>query len=67
MSRHTGQTSSKSDPHSNKLQLTVLTQPNKTLIYEILPFKVAQHHHQDELNLLLNTAKQPKINFFAID
>ena len=57
MSRHSGQRSSKTDTHSEELQLDVLTQQNKRLMHEILPFKIAQYQHQDDLNLLLNTAK----------
>ena len=46
MSRHTGQTPSKSDSHSNELQLVILKQRNKNLLQEILPFKVAQYQNQ---------------------
>ena len=59
MSRLTGQISSKSDPHSVELQLTVLTQRNKSLQHKILPVKVAQYQHQDELGSILNNSKQP--------
>ena len=56
MSRHTGQTSSKSDPHSDELQLNVLTRQNKRLTHEILPFQIAQYQHQDQLNLINESA-----------
>ena len=66
MSRHTGQKSSKSDTYSKDLQLAVPTQ-QKRPIHEILPFQIAQYQHQDELNLLLNTAKQLKYPYFAVE
>ena len=46
--------------HSDELQLAVLTQQNKRLTREILPFEVKHYQHQDELNILLNTAIQLK-------
>ena len=36
-------------------------------MHKILPFKIAQYHHQDELNLLLNTAKQLIYHYFAVE
>ena len=50
MSHQTGQTASKLDTHSDELHLVVLTQQNKRLLHEKLPFKIAQYQHQDELN-----------------
>ena len=67
MSRHTGQTQSKPDTKSEQLQLAVLTQQNNQLIHEILPFRIAQYQHQDELNLILITAKQFKHHYFTIE
>ena len=46
--------------HSDELQLAVLTQQNKRLAREILPFEVKHYQQQDDLNILLNTAKQLK-------
>ena len=66
MSRHTDQTLSNSDTHSDELQLAVLTQLNKRLIREVLPFQIKQYQHQDELNSLLNTAKQLKYHYFSV-
>ena len=66
MNHHIGQTSSKTDTHSDELQLVVLTQQNKRLLRDILPFGVKHYRHQDELNLLLNTAKQLKYHYFAV-
>ena len=45
-SRLTGQISSKLEPHSVELQLTVPTQRNKSLQLKILPVKVAQYQHK---------------------
>ena len=67
MSHHVGQTSSKLDSHSEKLQLAVLTQQNRRLMHEILPLKITQYQHQDELHLQLNTAKQLNYHFFAVE
>ena len=67
MSRHTGQNSSKPDPHSDASQLVVLTQHNKRLMHDFLSFKITQYQHQDELNLLLNTARLPKYHYFAVE
>ena len=49
MDHHTDQASSNIPIHSDELQLTVLTQQNRRLIHEILPFKVKHFQHQDEL------------------
>ena len=67
MSRHTGQTSSETDTHSEEFELAVLTQKNKRLMHENLPFKIAQNQQQDELNLLLNTANQLIYHYFAVE
>ena len=65
MGHHIDQPSSHLPTHSDELQLVVLTQQNKRLTREILPFEVKHYQHQDELNILLNTAKQLKYNYFA--
>ena len=67
MSPHTGQTSSNSESHSDELQSAVLAQQNKFVIREVLPFQIKHYQHQVELNLLLNTAKQLKNQFFAVE
>ena len=54
------------DSHSDELQLSVLTQRNKTLIHEISPFKNAQYQQQEEMKLFLNTAKQLNYHYFAV-
>ena len=64
MRRHTVQTSSKSEPHSDELQLAVHTQQNK---HQILQFQIKKYQNQDELNLLLNTAKQLEYHYFAVE
>ena len=64
---HIDQSSSHVPTHSDELQLAVLTQQNKRLTREILPFKVKHYQHQEELNILLNTAKQLKSHYFAIE
>ena len=66
MDHHIDQPSSHVPTQSDELQLAVLTQQNKRLIHEILPFEVKHYQHQDELNILLNTAKQLKYHYFAI-
>ena len=53
--------------HSDELQLAVLTQQNNRLTREIQPFEVKHYQHQDELNILLNTAKQLKYHYFAVE
>ena len=67
MNHQIGQTSSNTDTHSDELQLVVLTQQNKRHLRDIFPFGVKLYRHQDELNLLLNTAKQLKYHYFAIE
>ena len=67
MNHRIGRTSSNTDTHSDKLQLAVLTQQNNRLIRDILLLEVKQYGHQDELNLLLNTAKQLKFHYFAVE
>ena len=58
MDHHIDQPSSHVPTHSDDLQLAVLTQQNRRLTREILSFEVKNYQHQDELNVLLNTAKQ---------
>ena len=36
-------------------------------MHKILRFINAQYQHQDELNLLLNTARQVKYHYFAVE
>ena len=60
MDHHIDQPSSHVPTHSDELQLAVLTQQNKRLVREILPFEVKHYQHQDELIILLKTAKQLK-------
>ena len=68
MSSDTGQTSSNLDTHSDEeFQLLVLTQQNKRLIHKIQTFKITHFKYQDELNLMLNTAKQLKNHYFAVE
>ena len=67
MNHHTGQTSSNLDKQSDELQIAVLTQQNKRLAREILPFEVKHYQHQDELKILLNISKQLKYHYFAVE
>ena len=67
MSRRTGQTSSKLDTNSEKLQLVVRTQQHKFLVHGIFSFKIAQYQHQDEMNLLLNTSKRLKNHYYGVE
>ena len=67
MDHHVDQPSSHVPTHSDQLQLAFLTRQNKRLISEILPFEVKHYRHQDELNILLNTAKQLKFHYFALE
>ena len=53
--------------HADELQLAVLKQQNTRLTQENLPFKVKHYQNQDELNILLNTAKQLKYHYFAVE
>ena len=66
MDHHVDQPSSNVPTHLDELQLAVLTQQNKRLIRDILPFEAKHYQHQDELNILLNTAKQLEHNHFAV-
>ena len=47
------------------MQLAVFTQQNQRLTREILPFEIKHYQHQDELNIVLNTSKQLKYQYFA--
>ena len=67
MDHHTDQPSSDIPTHSDELQLAVLTQQNRRLTREILPFEVKHYQHQDELYILINTAKQLKYPYFAVE
>ena len=67
MDHCTDQSSSNIPKHSEELQLAVLKQQNARLTHKILPFKVKNSQKQDELNLLLNTAKQLKYHNFAVE
>ena len=67
MDHHIDQPSSHVLTHSEELQLAVLTQQNRRLTREILPFEGKHYQHQDELNILLNTAKRLKYHYFAIE
>ena len=67
MDQYTDQSSSNLPTHSDELQLAVLKQQNTRLTQEILPFKIKHYQHQDELNVLLNTAKQHKYHYFAVE
>ena len=67
MDHHIDQPSSHVPTHSDELQLAVLTQQNKRLTRGILPLEVKHYQHQGELNRLLNTAKQLKYNYFALE
>ena len=67
MDHHIHQPSSHVPTHSDKLQLSIFTQQNRHLIREILPFEVKHYQHQDEINILLNTAKQLKYHYFAVE
>ena len=53
--------------HSDKIQLAVVTQQNKRLTCEILPSEFKHYQHQDELKILLNTAKQLKYFYFTVE
>ena len=67
MNHYTGQAFTNTDTHSEELQLAVLTQQNKRLQHDILPFEAKHYQHQDELNLLLNVTKQLKYHYFAAE
>ena len=57
MDHHIDQSSSHVPTYSDELQLAVLTQQNKRLTREILPFEVKPYQHQDELNIPLKKGK----------
>ena len=67
MHHYTVQTSSNTDTHSDELQLAVLTQQNKRLQRDSLPLEAKHYQHQDELNLLLNVAKQLKYHYLEAE
>ena len=67
MDYHTDQLSSNTPAHSDELQLAVLTQQNRRLTREILPFKVKHSRQQDEFKIFLYTAKQLKYHYFAVE
>ena len=46
---------------------TVLTQQNNRLMHEILAFKITHYQNENEINLLLNTAKQRNCQYFAVE
>ena len=58
MDHHVDRPSSTVPTYSDKLLLAVLTQQNKRLTRDILPCKVKHYQYQDDLNILLNTAKK---------
>ena len=67
MDHHLDQSSSSQSTQSDEIQLAVLTQQNKRLTHEILPFEVKHYQNQDDLNILINIAKQLKIHYFAVE
>ena len=67
MDHQIDQPSSNISTNSDELQLAALTQHNRRLTREILPFDVNHYHHQDESNIILNTAKQLKCHNFAVE
>ena len=67
MDHHIDQPSYHVPTRSDALQLAVLTQQNRRLTREILPFEVKHYQHQDELNILLNTVRQLKYHYFAVE
>ena len=67
MNNYTGQTSSNTETHSDKLQLAVLTQQNKRLQHDILPFEATHYQYQDKLNLHPNVSTQLKYHYFAAE
>ena len=67
MDQHPQQSSSNYQAHSDELQLVVLTQQNQRLMKEISPFDIEQYQNHDELNILLNIAKQIKAHYFTLD
>ena len=67
MDHHIDQPYSHVPTHSDELQLAVLTQQNKRITRETLPFEVEHYRHQDELKILLNTAKQLICHCFTVE
>ena len=67
MDHHIDQPSSHVPTHLDELQLAVLTQQNRRLTREILPFEVRHYQHQDELNILEHTTKQLKYHYSAVE
>ena len=67
MDQYTDQSSSNLPMHLGELQLAVLKQNKTCLLKEVVPSKVKNYQHQDELNMLLNTAKQLKYHYFAAE
>ena len=60
MDHHVDQPSSHEQTHLDEIELVVLTQKKKRLTCKTLPFDFKLYQHHDELNILLNTAKQLK-------
>ena len=67
MNQHPEQSSSNYQAHSDELQLVILTQQNRRLMTEISPFDIKRYQNQDELNILLNIAKQLKAHYFTLE
>ena len=67
MDHHINQPSSHVPKHLDELELAVLTQQNRRLKREFLPFEVKHYQHPDQLNILLNTAKQLNYDYFAVE
>ena len=67
MDHHIDRLSSHIPTHSDQLQLAVLTQQNRRLTREILPFEVKHYQHKNEPNILLNTTKQLIYHYFAVE
>ena len=67
MDNHPEHSSPNYQAHSDELQLVVLTQQNRSLMSDISPFDIKQYQNQDELNILLNIAKQLKTHYFSLE
>ena len=67
MDNHPEQSSPNYQAHSDELQLVVLTQQNRSLMSDISPFDIKEYQNQDELNILLNIAKQLKTHYFSLE
>ena len=67
MDNHSEQSSSHYQYHSDDSQLLALTQQNRQLMSDIAPFDVKEYRNEDELNLLLNIAKQLKTHYFTLE